>query len=133
MSNVGPVCHIPPDGTPANPQPHNIPGMPQAINPRSPTFNNDVANMLNAFRQMLMQLLGQLHALDQKTNGIINGFQTKKDNNGDWKQLEQVTEKVKIYQNNDETSPNWVEVERTNKLVMQDKATGKKWQWNRHG
>lgn len=136
MSNVGPVCHIPPANTPANPTPHDIPGMPGSINPGSPTFNQDVANMMNAFRQMLLNLLGQLDALKQRrddNNGVTNNFKTNQDKTNNWEQVDEVKEKVKVYQNNDPTSSNWVEVERTNKLVMRDKSTGRTWIYNRHG
>lgn len=132
MSN-GPVCHIPPANTPANPQAHNVPGMPPPINPGSKSFNNDVANMLNAFRQMLMTLLGQLNSLNNNTNngGVSNGFTTKQGDKGNnYTQVSQATEKVRVYQNNDPTTGNYVEVERTNRLVMKDKQ-GNTWVWER--
>jgi hypothetical protein len=136
MSN-GPVCHIPPANTPANPQPHDIPGIPAAINPKSPAFNNDVANALNAFRQILMAITGQLDALRNRqptnnNNSVTNNI-VPKQAASQWTQQSVVTETVRVYQNNDKTSDNWVDVERINKLVMVDNKTGQKWTWNRNG
>lgn len=134
MSNVGPVCHIPPKNTTGDPQPHAIPGIPGAINPNSPSFNNDVANMLNALRQLLLRLSGQLNDLNKRQDtfqGVLNGFKTKPDSNAQWQQSDQQTEKVKVYQNNDPTSDNWVEIERTTSLTMKDKHTGQLWKWQR--
>lgn len=127
MSNVGPVCHIPPSSQPADPQPHSIPGLPGPVNPGSPSFNNDVANALNAILQMLKRMSGQQAQFQQQ----LNGFKTKDPQKSQWVQQDMVTETVKVYQNNDPTSSNWVEVERTNALTMKDKNTGQTWVWKR--
>ena len=64
-----------------------------------------------------------------------NNVVPKKDreSKAQWVQQSQTTEKVKVYQNNDPTSDNWVEIERTTGLVMRDKNTGQTWVWRRNG
>ena len=136
MSSVGPVCHIPPGNTPANPQPQNLPGLPGPISPPTSTaaqqaFNNQIAAMLNAMRLMLLQLSGQLQRLNQdQFQGQTNNAMSRPQQ-GRWQEVSRQTETVKVYQNNDPTSPNWVEVERINQLKMGDSATKETWTWNR--
>jgi hypothetical protein len=130
MSNVGPVCHIPPANTPGNPQPQNLPGIPGPVTPPNgpngqQDFNNAIAALLNALRLLLLQLANQ-----QGTKGQTNNA-TSKNQQGRWSQQERVTEKVRVFQNNDPSSQNWVDVEQINKLVMKDSVTGSQWTWNR--
>lgn len=121
MSNpVGPVCHIPPANTPASPQKPSLPGLP---GPASADINS-VTSTVN-------QILAMLKALLNQTN---QGFQRKPDPNGkgnpgDFHTQDLVTKKVKVYQNNDPETGNFVEVNQVTKLVMGNKA-GATWTYN---
>lgn len=123
MSNtVGPVCHIPPPSTPGAPQPLSTPGIPGPA-----TDLNSVIALVNALRVVVAQMMDQI-----KTNrGTINNFYTQPDGKSDWVEVNRVTEKVRIYQNNDKTSPNYVDVDRINSLTMAHRSTGQRWQWKR--
>lgn len=127
MSNVGPVCHIPPKTTPGNPQPQALPGLPGPASPSDPV---SMANLLNAVRLAMLPFLNN----NQKPNNTaINDFITKPspDSRSSWVEVERVHQKVRVYQNNDKTSPNYVDINQINKLVMQHKKTGERWVWQR--
>lgn len=133
MSNVGPVCHIPPVNQPANPQPQNMPGIPGPVSPPTNSnaasqaaFNAAIASLLNAMRMLLLQLANQQGITGQTNNA------TSKNQKGRWSESNRVTEKVRVFQNNDQTSPNWVDVEQINSLTMKDSVTGSQWTWNRN-
>jgi len=128
MSNVGPVCHIPPANTPGNPQPHNLPGIPGPVSGQGPSqaaINAEFAALLNALRQLLLQLANQ-----QGTQGQINNA-TSKNQKGRWTESGRVVQTVRVFQNNDQSSPNWVDVEQINSLTMHDNVTGSQWKWQR--
>lgn len=128
MSNaVGPVCHIPPTNQVGNPQPKDLPGLPGPISPPGSTGNPTQDAFNNALASLLNQLLAMLRQLAKQQPGQINNVVVK----ADWEQSERVTEKVRVYQNNDPSSPNWVDVEQINKLVMKNGKTGEKWSWSR--
>jgi hypothetical protein len=128
MSNVGPVCHIPPASTPGNPQPKNIPGIP---GPVAPGDANGTANLVNAMRLALLSLLNQLGSIGNNTTIINNGgASSPKQSKSQWTEQSRVTDKVKIYQNNDKNSSNFVEVEQVNQLIMRDN-NGNTWTWSR--
>jgi hypothetical protein len=119
MSNA-PVCHIPPeDANIPQPSANNLPAIPIAT---------DLASALaavNAIRQTLKVMNNQLP--------FSNGFRTIQDKKDrvQWSEQSRVIEKVKVYQNNDPSTGNFVEVERINKLVMSDRNTGQTWTWDR--
>jgi hypothetical protein len=128
MSNVGPVCHIPPTNTPGNPQPQNLPGIPGPVSGQGASqqaINNEFAALLNALRALLLQLANQ-----QGTKGQINNA-TSKNQKGRWSESGRVVETVRVFQNNDPTSSNWVDVEQINQLKMKDSVTGSEWTWKR--
>lgn len=128
MSNVGPVCHIPPVSTPGNPQPTNLPGIPGPASPNDPV---SMANLLNAMRLALLSMLNQLNS---STNNNSNGLNRKPEpTKAQWNETNRVTSNVKIYQNNDPNTGNFVEVEQINQLTMTDKSTGNTWVWKRNG
>lgn len=140
MSNVGPVCHIPPTNTPANPQPHDMPGLPGPVSPPSPNGGQDLsglyaamrayADMLNRMRQMLLALSNQVGP--NNNNGFANNFTTKKgDQSASWVEIAREEEEVKIYQNNDPNTGNYVTVKQINALTMGNKGTGQTWKWRR--
>jgi hypothetical protein len=125
-----PVCHLPPKPAAQIPGPKNIPGLPGAVSPptsNSPgaqqQFNNEIAGIINQILQMLKMLGNQLN-----TNSNSSGQKPPKPQ---WNEVSRVTEKVRVFQNNDHTSPNWVDVEQINALVFSDKNTGAQWKWSR--
>lgn len=135
MSNVGPVCHIPPKNTPANPQPTNMPGLPppvsppQSNNPGQNSFNNEVASAINSILQMLRSLSSQTQQLINN-NGTTNNA-TSAPSGGSWSEAARQTTKVRVYQNNDKTSQNFVDVEQINQLSMKNSKTKDTWTWTR--
>lgn len=130
MSN-GPVCHIPPANTPGNPQPQNMPGIPGPVsppntgngNPAQDAFNQAIANLLNAMRILLQQLANQSGTTGQSGNS--------KSKPPRWSETDRVTTTVRVFQNNDKSSNNWVDVEQINSLTMTDSVTGSRWNWQR--
>lgn len=116
-----PVCHVPPENA-GIPQPgvKNLASIPIAT---------DLASALaaiNAMRQNIQTLTNQID--------WSNGFRTipnKKDNKTQWIEQARVVDTVRVYQNNDPSTGNYVDVQQINKLVMVDKNTGQTWAWDR--
>jgi len=120
MSTVGPVCHIPPNTTAETHEPVNLPAIPPAM----PNLQSLTATV-NALRQALMIYTGQ-----RGPQGA-QGRSGKDAPSGSWTQSDIQTEKVKIYQNNDPSTGNFVEIERVNKLTMKNNSTNQTWVFNR--
>lgn len=129
-NNVGPVCHIPPASTPGEPQPLNLPGIPGPATPDDP---NSIVNLINALRLALLQLMDEFNRFNRNRGGTITIRPDPNKKPAQWIEVGRQTEKVRVYQNNDKTSPNYVDVEQINQLTMQDKKTGAVWRWNRNG
>ena len=122
MSNA-PICHIPPNVATNQPPPVPLPSIP----PAQPNLASLTATV-NAMRQVLLFLVGQLGAQGpQGTPGAAG----KPAPAGSWTQQEVVTQVVRIFQDNDPSSPNYVDVERVNKLVMGNNTTKQTWVFNR--
>ena len=87
-------------------------------------------NTVNALRQVVNQLTGR-----QGSQGPAGqaGAQGKPGTSakGTWSEQNRQEETVKIYQNNDPSTGNYVEVKQINKLVMENKDTGQTWTWKR--
>jgi hypothetical protein len=128
MSNVvGPVCHIPPATTPGDPRARALPAVP---GPATPDDLGSIVALLNALRQIVMNLSDEL----KDNQGVTNNFYTQDDpKKARWVERKRVTQRVRVYQNNDKTSKNYVDVDQINGLVMQDRKTGALWNWNRDG
>jgi hypothetical protein len=127
MTSVGPICHLPPaTDTKSQPGPQTLPSVP----PAQPNIASLTATV-NALRQAVNYLAGRQGV--KGSQGQINNFTTKQNDkkSGRWTEQARTTEKVKVYQNNDNTSQNWVEVERINQLKMKDSVTGEVWTWDR--
>ena len=125
MTTVGPVCHIPPKNNINQPGPQNLPAIP----PAQPNIQS-LMNTVNALRQVVNQLTGR-----QGSQGPAGqaGAQGKPGTSakGTWSEQNRQEETVKIYQNNDPSTGNYVEVKQINKLVMENKDTGQTWTWKR--
>jgi hypothetical protein len=59
------------------------------------------------------------------------GASGKSPKKGRFVETQRTTSNVKIYQDNDSTSDNWVEIERINKVVWTDQVTGELIVWSR--
>jgi hypothetical protein len=117
MSNpVGPVCHIPPANTPGNPGPLAIPGMPAPATASIPSLQATV----NQLREIIITILGQ-----QGAQGAAG--QSAKPSDFVQKNIKTTTKK--IYQNNDPSTGNFVEVQVVQSLTMANK-TGSTWTYN---
>src|SRR5258708_4929371 len=105
MSNA-PVCHIPPKQPPDDRQPVNIPAIPLA----QPNLQS-LTDTVNRMRTAILMLTGQSGSAGQNSSG----FKTKETpKSTQWVEQGRVTENVRVFQNNDKTSDNWVDVERLN-------------------
>src|ERR1700761_4003716 len=127
---VGPVCHLNPPAINPNTQPSNIPGIPGPVPQTNNAATNDqLAALLNALRAAMLALLNQLNHGNNAAGGVLQS--PKPQQSAQWTQKSIQTSKVKVFQNNDPTSSNWVEIEQINQLVMSQASTGQTWQWNR--
>jgi hypothetical protein len=124
MTN-GPVCHIAPVQPNPGPSPISIPSIP----PAKPTIAS-LTQTVNAMRQVIMILSGQ-----QGTQGRPGapGQQGASSNSakGTWSEVSRNSSTVRIFQNNDTNSDNWVDVEQINSLGMENRSTGQMWNWRR--
>lgn len=121
MSNtVGPVCHIPPTSTVANPSVKNVPGV---AAPAQATLQS-LQSTVNNLREIIIYLTGQQGPA---------GKAAPKSKPARWteNQPARITATTRIFQNNDKTSPNFVDVETINGITMKDGVTGESWNWKR--
>lgn len=122
MTSVGPVCHIPPDTVIDQPGPIALPSIP----PAQPNLQS-LMNTVNQMRLVINYLSGR------------QGPQGPKGKSGDnakakparWTEAGRVVEIERVYQNNDRSSPNYIDVQRINQLRMRDGVTGESWTWDR--
>ena len=106
----------------------NVPAIPPAM----PTLASITATV-NTMRQAVQILAGQQATQGRGVPpvGATGAAGPNVDRTGTWNELSRTTETVRIYQDNDQTSPNWVDIARINSLTMVNKDTGQKWTWNR--
>lgn len=116
MANVGPVCHLPPPASAALPGPQSL----QNVPPAQPNIASLTATV-NALRNLVLILAG--------LNGQpgANGQAGKSQPAGSWTQKSIETKMQKIYQNNDPSTGNFVEVQTVTSLVMTNSATKQTW------
>lgn len=113
MATVGPVCHIPPLNSQGQPTPSDIPGIPE---PASPTLQS-LQHVVNQLRQIIIVITGQQGAQGPPGQNAA----TPSASAASFTQKTISKGKVKIYQNNDPSTGNFVEVEIVNNLVLQNK------------
>jgi|SRR6185312_6962614 len=113
------VCHIPPVTPKNQPQPVNIPSIP----PAQPDLQS-LVHTVNTMRQVLQTITNQITTVNN-TGGTISSPSAP----GSFTESKRVTETVRVFQNGDKTSENWVDVEQTNQLIM--KAGKQTWTYNR--
>lgn len=130
MTVVGPVCHLPPPNVATPHDPVAMPNIPAA----QPTIASLTATV-NALRQAFLFYSGQRGppgARGAAGQNSLGGSPAAP--SGSWSQKSISVSKVKIFQNNDPTSGNFVEVERIDKLVMSNSSSPKQtWTWERGG
>lgn len=122
MSAVGPVCHIAPVTVTTPKVPSPIPSIPP---PAQPTLQSLTATV-NTLRQIIMIITGQ-----NGTNGTngTNGS-SKNSPGGSFQQTSVTTVQQRVYQNNDPTSQNYVDVAYVKQLVMGNNSTKSTWTYN---
>lgn len=123
MSTVGPVCHLPSPTLATTPNPQSL----SAVPPAQPNIASLTATV-NQLRQLVHVLAG-LNGAPGRQGAA--GQAGKAAPAGSWKQKSIVTSKVKIFQNNDPSTGNFVEVERIDSLVMNNSATKQTWTFQR--
>jgi hypothetical protein len=113
MSAVGPVCHIPPQTIVFKPQPVAIPAVPPPAEANLASLQNTV----NTLRQIILTITGQ--------NGVNgqNGANGSSAPGGSFEQTQVQTQTVRVFQNNDPTSPNFVDVQFVSQVKFQNNAT----------
>jgi len=119
VSAVGPVCHIAPVTVTTPKVPSPIPSIPP---PAQPTLQSLTATV-NTLRQIIMIITGQ-----NGTNGT-NGS-SKNSPGGSFQQTSVTTVQQRVYQNNDPTSQNYVDVAYVKQLVMGNNSTKSTWTYN---
>lgn len=117
-----PVCHIPPVVPKSITTPNNLPGVPIA----QPNLAS-LTDTVNRLRQLVLILSGQQGVDGPQAFG--NNIKPDKDKKGTWIEQSRQTETVKVYNPDDRTQ--FVEIERVNRLVMNNKDTGQRWTWDR--
>jgi len=142
-----PVCHVPTDQVVFDqPHPVKLPSIPQAIDLPS------ALAAINTLRLLVQMLAGQQQIGGPAgSSGLVGrgggGFGTagapgKTGNNGntgkDGKvaryqedRSQRVTKKIRVFQDNDKTSSNYVDINQINRVVWVDKVTGQSIVWSR--
>jgi hypothetical protein len=82
-------------------------------------------------RQVIMILTGQLAQGPRGARGAAGQNGSNSSAKGTWTEQSRVEDTVKIYQNNDPSTGNFVEVKQINSLTMANKDTGQTWKWSR--
>ena len=121
MTDVGPVCHIPPKTTTFAKVPVPIPAVP----PPAQATLQSLQQTVNTLRQIIMIITGQ-----NGTNGPGQGIDTRPGGGGpggSFVQIRQTLATERVYQNNDKTSQNWVDVQYVTMLEMGNNATKSTW------
>lgn len=122
MSNaVGPVCHIPPPTTGETPGPASIPGLPPPAQP-------SVASLVSVVNQ-LRQIIATMTTTKPPNNTVNISTAQPAGANG-FKQQSISYSSVRVYQNNDKTSPNYVDINVVDNLVM-GAPGGQSWTYKR--
>lgn len=112
---VGPVCHLPSPTVATSPNPQALPAIP----PASPNIASLTATV-NALRQSIIILAGLNGSPGPAGAPGSPGRQAPA---GSWTQSDIQTSKTKIYQNDDPSTGNFVEVQRIDSLTFSNKTT----------
>lgn len=124
MTTVGPVCHIPPTTTVTDqPAPQQLPSIPAAL----PTIAS-LMETVNRMRSVINYITGRQGP--QGPQGTA-GTPAKPPKPPRWSEVSRTESTQRIYQNNDHTSSNYVDVKSINQLKMRDSVTGEGWTWDR--
>lgn len=128
--NNAPICHVPVPTPIEQPDGIQNPSIPIATDLQS------ALAAINAMRMILMRLANLQPRFDGSGNGRGGRIDTRSKSEqpknkkpGRWNEISRITKKEKVY--NPEDKEQFVEVERMNRLVMQDTLTGEQWIWSR--
>lgn len=122
MSATPPICHIPPVTPKTQPEPLAIPSIP----PADATIAS-LQRSVNTMRLVINYITGR-----QGPQGPAGkAGDPAKPKPARWIEDGRVETVVRIFQNNDKTSQNWVDVKQINQLRMKDGVTGESWTWDR--
>jgi len=120
MTAVGPVCHIAPVTTITPKVPVNIPAVP----PAAQATLNSLQATVNTLRQIIIIITGQ-----QANNGQPQSA-AQSEPGGSFTQASVTKVTKRIFQGNDPTSSNFVDVEYVTQLAMDNNATKSTWTYN---
>lgn len=127
MTTVGPVCHIPPTTTVTNqPAPQQLPSIPAA----SPTIAS-LMETVNRMRSVINYITGRQGPEGPQGRAGTAAQPAKPPKPPRWSEVSRTESTQRIYQNNDHTSSNYVDVKSINQLKMRDSVTGEGWTWDR--
>lgn len=119
MAAVGPVCHIPPKTVAVVKNPVPIPAVP----PPAKATLASLQYTVNQLREIINIITGQ-----QGNNGSSGSISSPA--GGSFTQTSVQYKSVRVYQNNDVNSPNFVDVQYVSKLVMGNNSTKSTWTYN---
>lgn len=118
-----PVCHIPPETTTTTqPGPTELP----SVAPAQPNLASLTATV-NALRLVMNYITGRQGP--QGPQGAAGSNTKPKPPR--WSEVSRTESTERIYQNNDSSSSNYVDVKSINQLKMRDNVTGEGWTWDR--
>ena len=125
---TAPICHVPVTTPIEQPGGVQNPFIPIATDLQS------ALAAINAMRMILMRIANLQPRFDGSGSGGRGRVQqpSKQQKNpkpGRWNEINRVTKKEKVY--NPEDREQFVEVERMNRLVMEDSITKEQWIWSR--
>ncbi len=144
--SVAPVCHISTGSQPINqPRATLLPSVPAAVDLPS------ALAAINALKLLIQMMSGQQGTSGARGNtvplgggGVVGragsagsqgqkGKDAKDPTGGRFVEdrAQRVTQKKRIFQDNDKTSDNWVDISQINKVVWVDKVTGETIVWVR--
>jgi hypothetical protein len=123
VSAVGPVCHIAPVTTITPKVPVDIPAAP----PPAQATLASLQQTVNTLREIIIITTGQ-----QGWNGQpgANGSPGQPAPGGSFKQTSVTMQTQRVYQNNDPSTGNYVDVQYVSQLVMGNNSTKSTWTYN---
>lgn len=123
MPSVAPVCYVEPTVAPVDAHTPNLPAIPTA----QPNDMGSIIAALNALKMAFELLAGQRKQPAPFTGGgLLKSAKAQK--KGRWVEIQRIVKPVRVFNPNDHSQ--YVDVQRTEKLVLQDSVTGEIWLYN---
>jgi len=127
MAAVGPVCHIPPKTTSFVLTPKAIQGLPPPAQPTIASLQSTVNQLRQYINQMNQNFTEIINNINNQAPGQIS---SNAKGGGTFTQASQQLQTVRVFQGNDPTSPNYVDVQYVTKLVMDSDEPQGSWTYN---